>query len=74
MLNACILVKTIPTKVYEILDSIKKIENVRKSYVVYGRFDIVAFIEAPDYATVRAITGKINSMEGVRSTETLVEA
>jgi len=74
MLNACILVKTIPTKVDEILESIKKIEHVRKSYIVYGRFDIVAFLEVPDYATIRAITGKINSLEGVRSTETLVEA
>jgi DNA-binding Lrp family transcriptional regulator len=74
MLNACILLKAVSTKAEAILEEIKKIDGVRKAYLTYGRFDIVAFLEAKDYADLRKITTAINSIVGVRSTETLVEA
>lgn len=74
MLNACILLKVIPTKAEAVLEAIRKVEGVRKAYLTYGRFDIVAFLEAKDYAELRRATTVINSIEGVRSTETLVEA
>ncbi|MBS7639508.1 MAG: Lrp/AsnC ligand binding domain-containing protein [Candidatus Bathyarchaeia archaeon] len=74
MLNACILLKVIPTKAEAVLEAIRKVEGVRKAYLTYGRFDIVAFLEAEDYAKLRKATTVINSIEGVRSTETLVEA
>lgn len=74
MLNACVLIKVVPTKADAILNSIKKIAGVRKAYFTYGRFDIVAFLEMKDYPSLRRITGEINSFEGVRSTETLAEA
>ena len=74
MLNACVLLKVVPTKASKILDAVKKIAGVRKSYFTCGRFDIVIFVEAKDYRELREITTKINSIEGVRSTETLPEA
>ena len=74
MLSACILIKAVPTKMDAILKVLKEILNVKKAYFTYGRFDLVAFFEAVDYKAVRAVTVKINSLEGVRSTETLVEA
>lgn len=74
MLNACVLVKVVPTKASAILNAIREVEGVRKAYFTYGRFDIVAFLEMEDYKTLRRITGQINSFEGVRSTETLAEA
>ncbi len=74
MLNACILLKVEPTKADTVLDAIKKMEGVRKAYFTYGRFDIVTFLEAEDYKALRKTTSKINAIEGVRSTETLVEA
>lgn len=49
-------------------------KSVWKAYPTYGRFDIVAFLEAEDYKVLKKITGQINSIEGVRSTETLAEA
>jgi DNA-binding Lrp family transcriptional regulator len=49
-------------------------ERVRKAYFTYGRFDIVAFLGVEDYKEIKKITGLINNLEGVRSTETLVEA
>ena len=74
MLNACILAKTIPTRTEKILKAVKEFKEVRKAFIAYGRFDIIVFIEVPDYQQVRVMSGKINSIDGVRSTETLVEA
>ena len=74
MLNACILLKVVPIKDYAILSAIKDIDGVRKAYFTHGRFDIVVFVEVVDYKELRAITTKINGVEGIRSTETLPEA
>jgi len=74
MLNACVLIKVVATKADAILNAIGNVEGVRKAYFTYGRFDIVAFLEVEDYKSLRRTTGEINSFEGVRSTETLVEA
>jgi len=73
-LNACILVKTKPASSDDVLSQLRKIRGVRKAYVVYGRFDLVAFVEGPDYPALRELTAKINSVDGVRNTETLAEA
>jgi len=74
MMNACILLKVVPTKAETVLEDIKKVEGVRKTFFTYGRFDIVVFLEVKDYAELRKATTIINSINGVRSTETLVEA
>jgi DNA-binding Lrp family transcriptional regulator len=74
MLDACILLKVMPTKADMILDTIRKVNGVRKAYFTYGRFDIAVFVEVQDYKELRGITTQINSIEGVRSTETLPEA
>jgi uncharacterized protein with GYD domain len=74
MLNACILLKVVPTKAPVILSAVKGIDGVRKAYFTYGRFDIVVFAEVAGYKELRAVTTKINGVEGIRSTETLPEA
>ena len=74
MLDACILLKVMPTKANVILTTVRKVSGVRKAYFTYGRFDLAVFVEAQDYKKLRAITAQINSIEGIRSTETLPEA
>jgi len=74
MLNACILLKVVPTKADIILETVQGIECVKKAYFTYGRFDIAVFVEVEDYKELREVTSQINSIEGVRSTETLAEA
>ncbi len=74
MLNACILLKIVPTKADAILDTVRKIAGVRKAYFTYGRFDLAVFVEVEDYKKLREITTQINSIEAIRSTETLPEA
>lgn len=73
IMNACILLKVVPTKAEAILEAMKTIEGVRKVYFTYGRFDIVAFLEIEDYRELREVTSRINEIPGVRSTETLAE-
>lgn len=73
-LNACILIKTVPLETSSVLKKTTSLRGVRKAFVAYGRYDMVAFVEASGYPEVRKLTGEINSMQGVRSTETLVEA
>jgi DNA-binding Lrp family transcriptional regulator len=74
MLNACVLLKIVPTKAETILRKVSAIKGVRKAYLSYGRFDIVVFVEVEDYKELRKITGEINEIDGVRSSETLAEA
>ncbi len=74
LLNACVLVKVVPTKAWIILKGIRAMKSVRKAYPTFGRFDIIAFLEAEDYKVLKKMTSQINSIEGVRSTETLAEA
>ena len=71
MLDACILIKTVSTKIVEILDAIKEFKQIQKAYMICGRWDIVAFTEVSDYKELKILTGEINSLNGVRSTETL---
>lgn len=74
MLNACVLLKVVPTKADIILNAVRDIKGVRKAYFTYGRFDIVVFVEVDDYKQLRELTSLINDLNGVRSTETLAEA
>ncbi len=73
-MNACVLIKTTPLQTESVLQKTVRLRGVRKAFVVYGRFDMIAFAETDDYPDIRKLTGTINSIEGVRSTETLVEA
>jgi hypothetical protein len=73
-LNACILVKTVPLQTEAVLGRVRSLEGVRKVFIAYGRYDMVAFAQASGYPEIRKLTSDINSLQGVRSSETLVEA
>jgi hypothetical protein len=73
MPNACILIKTAPTAVEKILQQVRKISGLRKAYIAYGRWDIVAFLSVPE-DDIGKVSASINSIEGVRTSETLPEA
>lgn len=70
---ACVLVRALPGKVKTALEAIKKVKNVVRAFPVYGRYDIVVFVEAPDFKSLTAASREINTIEGVKSTETAIE-
>jgi nitrate reductase NapAB chaperone NapD len=74
MLKACLLVKTVPVKGNAIQEEVSKIRGVKKVFQTYGRADMVVFIEANDFDDVLDIIARIHLLDGVRSTETLLEA
>lgn len=73
MVNACILIRVVPAKGKEVLEAVKKFEEVKKAFMVFGGYDIAVFIEARDYETVSNLSTKINSFEGIRRSETFIE-
>ncbi|MHA2407069.1 MAG: Lrp/AsnC ligand binding domain-containing protein [Candidatus Ranarchaeia archaeon] len=80
MVHATILVSTevparqeSPKKLKKLIDLLKKHSEVKSAFVVYGRVDIVVFIEAGDYQKISEISHTINQTPTVTYTETLVE-
>jgi len=74
MIKACLLVKTVPVKGTIIEDEVTKMSGVKKAFQTYGRADMVIFVEAKDFDDVLDVIAKVHLVDGVRSTETLVEA
>jgi len=57
----------------EILDVLRKIENVKEAYGVYGAYDIVARVEADSLDALKEmITWKIRRLDKVRQTLTMM--
>ena len=54
-------------------EEIAKIEGVTKVYFVFGRYDLVAHVEAPTLEELaRVISDKMRGVPGVLSTESLI--
>jgi DNA-binding Lrp family transcriptional regulator len=54
-------------------EEIAKIKGVTKVYAVFGRYDLIALLEASTLEELSAtITDKIRAIEGVQTTESLV--
>ena len=57
----------------EVVGELRKIGNVKESYVVYGVYDIVAKVEAESMDKLKEIvTWKIRRLDRVRSTLTMI--
>ena len=57
-LNACILIKTVPLQTDPVHEKVKSLKGVRKVFIAYGRYDMVAFIEASGYPEIRKLTSR----------------
>jgi len=53
-------------------EQIKKVEGVKEAYTVFGRYDLVARVEAPNLEELSHLTDKIRAIAGVLSTESLL--
>ncbi|MGA2626810.1 MAG: Lrp/AsnC ligand binding domain-containing protein [Candidatus Bathyarchaeia archaeon] len=57
----------------EVLKELRKLSNVKESYVVYGVYDVVAKVEADSMDKLKEIvTWKIRRLDRVRSTLTMI--
>jgi DNA-binding Lrp family transcriptional regulator len=56
-----------------VLAKIRNVKGVKKVQAVFGRWDIVATVEAPDLKVLTSLVIKnIRAIDGVSATETLV--
>ena len=56
----------------ELLNEVRLIEHVKYVYVLYGAYDLVVKIEAPDNETLKkTISSRIRQLKNVRSTLTM---
>jgi len=72
-MRACILIRAMPGKAAESFKDVKKMKGIVKAFPVFGRYDIVAFVQASDFNSVLKISKQINAIKGIRSTETAIE-
>ncbi len=57
----------------DVLTELKKIENVKEAYVVYGVYDVVAKVEADTMEKLKSmVTWRIRRLDKVRSTLTMI--
>ena len=57
----------------EVVAELRKIENVKESYTVFGVYDVVAKVEAESMDKLtETITWKIRRLDKVRSTLTMI--
>jgi uncharacterized protein with GYD domain len=73
-MNSCILIRVLPGKSSAALEAVKKFPEVKSASKVLGRYDIVAFAEAPTRENLSALSAKVNAISETKSTETLIEA
>ncbi|PSN82983.1 AsnC family transcriptional regulator [Candidatus Marsarchaeota G2 archaeon ECH_B_SAG-F08] len=73
MTSAYVLINTEIGSEDEVLAQLKQIPMVKEAHLVYGVYDVVALVEAPDLDKLKeVVTWKIRKLEKVRSTLTMI--
>jgi uncharacterized protein with GYD domain len=75
MIRAVMLIKSggrVPRAV-GLADELKRMSCVSDAYAVFGRFDVVAFLQGDDVRQVFEAVSKATRVAGLMSTETLIE-
>jgi DNA-binding Lrp family transcriptional regulator len=71
--RAYVLINIEPGKTEDVVRLVRSVENVRFSFLVAGRYDMIASIEAKDMKDISDIVcSKIRSIQGISKTETLL--
>jgi len=71
-MQAYILVNTEPGRLWEVADAALQIEGVKMAHAVTGQFDVVAFAEFVKMNDLGKIIQEIQSLKGVRRTQTVI--
>ena len=71
-LEAYILIEAESGNIWEVAEATLKIKGVRKSHAVAGQYDAVAHVEFTKMDDLGSIIEKIQRLEGVRRTQTLI--
>ncbi len=72
VVEAYILVNSVPGMVWEIAEAALKIEGVKTVHAVTGQFDVIAYAEFANMDTLREIINRFMSLNGVQRTQTAI--
>jgi len=72
--RAAILVTVEPGTLDKVLSKVKGVKGITDAFSVAGRVDIAVVAEAADIKALTGVVLRVNGVEGVSTTETLVEA
>lgn len=73
MTSAYVLINTEIGSEDEVLEALRQLPMVKEAYVVYGVYDLIARVEAPDLDKLKeTVTWKIRKLDKVRSTLTMI--
>ena len=72
MVLACILIWCEAGKHNKVVGELKKLKGVKKAFAVHGRWDVVSEVEVANLRVLGGLALKINGLEAIRATETLV--
>jgi len=72
MLKAYILVNADPGLIWNVAEDALKVEGVKMAHAVTGEFDDIIFVEFTRMEDLGEIIKEIQSINGVRRTQTLV--
>ncbi len=71
MVSAYVLVSVEPGKNQDVVNALRDVPVVKSAHVCWGQPDIFAFVEVADERTLaETVLSKIQSIPGVRSTDT----
>ena len=73
MVAACVLIRSERGRFDEVTNRIKQISDVKRAFPVFGRYDVVAELEAKDHSRLDEVVMRLSRIGGVIFTETLVE-
>jgi hypothetical protein len=73
MVQLLILIGVEKVSVFDIVKKLAKMPEAREVFPTFGRFDVVAFMDAGKREDVGPLVKRISALDGVLKTETLVE-
>lgn len=71
-MKACVLMRVQPGKHNQVATQVSKLSGVKIAFPTLGRQDVVADVEAASVQALASLLSRIQAMENVRGTETLV--
>ncbi|MGQ9506572.1 MAG: Lrp/AsnC ligand binding domain-containing protein [Candidatus Bathycorpusculaceae bacterium] len=71
-MEAYILIGTEPGILWKVAEAAVKVEGVKTAHAVTGQFDVVVFVEFQKIDELGKIIEKIQHINGVRRTQTLI--
>ncbi|RLF07596.1 MAG: Lrp/AsnC family transcriptional regulator [Thermoprotei archaeon] len=73
MIRAWMLIRSERGRFKEVAERVGQFKEVRDSFTVLGRYDVVVDLEAEDFKSLSSTVLRIGRLAGVVFTETLVE-